>query len=107
MPGRKIRDESDARECLAAVRVAGGDRVAWAREHRVDARSLNAWRVALERRGQTRPQATAVPQLVELVPTTRYGGARYVVDLGAARIELDDGFSADTLQRVVRALRAC
>ena len=50
MPGRKIRDESDARECLAAVRVAGGDRVAWAREHRVDARSLNAWRVALERR---------------------------------------------------------
>jgi len=30
-----------------------------------------------------------------------------VVDLGAARIELDDHCSADTLQRMVRALRAC
>ena len=107
MPRRKIRDEADARECLAAVRVAGVDRVAWARAHSVDARSLNAWRVALERRGDLMPRATALPQLVELVPTTRSGGARYVVDLGAARIELDDGFSADTLQRVVRALRAC
>jgi hypothetical protein len=29
------------------------------------------------------------------------------VDLGEARIEIDDLCSADTLQRVVRALRAC
>lgn len=104
MRRRKIRDEADARACLAGVRSAGGDRVAWAHAHGVDARSLNAWRVALERRG-----SVAGAGLIELVPTSSpgLGMARYVVDLGAARIELDDHFSADTLQRVVRALRAC
>jgi hypothetical protein len=87
---------------LAAVRAAGADRVAWSRAHGVDARSLNAWRVALERR-----VASKRPTLVELVPAPLSPTARYVVDLGAARIELDDHCSADTLQRMVRALRAC
>lgn len=45
--------------------------------------------------------------LVELVPRPEPPAARYVIDLGAARIELDDRCSADTLQRVLRALRAC
>ena len=107
MRRRKIRDEADARACLAAVRATGGGRVAWSHAHGVDARSLNAWRVARERRGSTTRRA-GVPALVELVSTSpRRGAAQYVVDLGAARIELDDLCSADTLQRLVRALRAC
>lgn len=102
---RKIRDEADARSCLAAVRSAGGDRAEWARAQGVDARSLNAWRVALERRGSRRSPGS--PRLVELVPATASRGGRYVVDLGAVRIELDDSCSTETLQRLVRALRAC
>ena len=49
MRTRKIRDEADAKACLAAVRAAGGDRLRWAHAHPVDARSLNMWRVVLER----------------------------------------------------------
>ena len=104
---RKIRDEVDAKVCLAAVRAAGVDRVAWAHEHGVDARSLNAWRVALERRASKR-RVAAAPKLIELVPSSVPGaGARYVLDVGVARIEFDDACSGETLQRVVRALRAC
>ena len=104
---RKIRDEADARACLAAVRTAGGDRIAWAHAHGVDARSLNAWRVALERRGAKR-RAAAAPKLIELVSLSApHTAARYVLDVGGARLEFDDSCSADTLQRVVRALRAC
>lgn len=102
MRRRKIADESDARACLAAVQAAGGDRVAWAHAQGVDARSLNAWRVALARRGAGRVK------VVELVPRPApRSAARYVIDLGAARIEVDELCSEETLQRVVRALRAC
>ncbi len=31
----------------------------------------------------------------------------YVLDVGIARVEFDDMCSSDTLQRIVRALRAC
>ncbi len=107
MRSRKIRDEVDARACLAAVRAAGADRVAWSHAHGVDARSLNAWRVALERRASKRT-ATAGLKLIELVPSSApLAAARYVLDVGIARVEFDDMCSADTLQRIVRALRAC
>lgn len=112
MRRRKIKNEADARACLAAVRSAGGDAVTWSRAHGVDARSLNAWRVNLGR-GSKSAKATELA-LVELVPTAveRVGvgvsvGARYVLDLGAARLEFDDLCSADTLRRVVTAVRAC
>ena len=108
MRTRKIRDEADAKACLAAVRAAGGDRLAWSRAHGVDARSLNAWRVALERRAASKRRAAAAPKLIELVQSSApRAAARYVLDVGSARVEFDDSCSADTLQRVVRALRAC
>ena len=102
MQPRKIKDEADARACLAAVRAAGGDAVAWSRANGVDARSLHAWRMNL--RPHTQPKK---PALVELVPATRSDRAQYVIDLGEIRVEFDDFCSAETLQRVVRALRAC
>ncbi|MBM4280270.1 MAG: hypothetical protein FJ137_05775 [Deltaproteobacteria bacterium] len=37
--------------------VAGGDAVGWSRAHGVDARSLRAWRMNLDRRGTGRSQA--------------------------------------------------
>jgi hypothetical protein len=62
MEARKIRDEDDARRCLAAATTSGRPRAAWAREHGVDARSLNAWRLTLERSVRRAP-----PRLAELV----------------------------------------
>jgi hypothetical protein len=106
---RKIRDEEDARACLAAVRAAGGERTAWAHAHGIDARSLNAWRVAIDRRAAKR-RAAAGPKLIELVPSSAprsAAAARYVLDVSTGRVEFDDACSAETLQRVVRALRAC
>jgi hypothetical protein len=100
MQPRKIKDEADARACLAAVRAAGGDAVGWSRANGVDARSLHAWRMNL------RPRSKST-KLVELVPTTRPSGAQYVLDLGVARLEFDDLCSSETLQRVIRVLRGC
>lgn len=105
MRRRKIKDEADARACLAAVRSGGGDGVAWSRAHGVDARSLNAWRVNLGRSSKS-AKVTELA-LVELVPPPSGARARYVLDLGAARLEFDDLCSADTLRRVVTAVRAC
>jgi transposase-like protein len=56
MEARKIVDDADARRCLAAVAASGRPRATWAREHGVDARSLNAWRITLARRDARRPQ---------------------------------------------------
>ncbi|MFT6161752.1 MAG: transposase-like protein [Myxococcota bacterium] len=50
MPRRKIRDEQDALDCLMAAKTSGLARSEWARAHGIDERSLNGWRVALERR---------------------------------------------------------
>ncbi len=105
MRRRKIKDEADARACFAAVRAAGGDSVAWSRAHGVDARSLHAWRMNLSR--SSKPRTANPPALVELVPTGMRGGAQYVLDLGVLRIEFDDACSTATLERVVKALRAC
>jgi hypothetical protein len=58
--GRKIRDEADAKVCLAAARAVGGNRATWARTHGVDARSLNAWRVALDKRAASTQRRKAI-----------------------------------------------
>lgn len=49
---RKITDEREAQRCLAAAKAAGGTIKQWARAHGIDARSLNAWRMNLGRRGR-------------------------------------------------------
>ncbi len=103
---RKIEDERDARACLKAAKAAGLTAGEWAREHGVDGRSLNAWRINLS--GRAKSSATAKPGLVELVPAPRSGiDARYLVRVGDAEIELTDSFREETLVRLVRALRSC
>ena len=106
MAGRKIRDEADARRCLRGVAVAGGDAVGWSRAHGVDARSLRAWRMNLDRRGTGRSQALQVVELVTVTPA-QAAVARYVLTIGDVAVEFDDAFSGETLARVVRALRTC
>jgi len=109
---RKIEDERDARACLKAAKAARLSAGEWARQHGIDGRSLNAWRVNLERRGTTsrskRARTATELGLVELVPApaARVEG-RYLVRIAGAEIELTDDFRDETLARLVRALRSC
>lgn len=104
MAGRKIRDEADAHRCLRAAGISGGSDLEWANAHGVDARSLRAWRMKLERTGAHRGGL----RLVELVPTTPSSpGARYVLSRGDVRVEFDDACAVDTLLKIVRVLRTC
>ena len=102
---RKIDDEREARAFLKAAKLAGVSLKTWARTHGIDGRSLNAWRINLERGAARIP---APVRLVELVPSpeTRSGG-QYLVRVADASIELGEDFRDETLVRIVRALRSC
>ena len=80
---------------------------AWARARGIDGRSLNAWRINLERsRADARGRSRS--RLVELVPTGEVSSAaRYALRVADVTIELGDDFREETLVRIVRALRAC
>jgi hypothetical protein len=109
---RKIADEADARKCLAAVARSGGDLGAWTRAHGVDGRSLNLWKLNLERRprrASARPESKALT-VVELVPDRGAPvvlGARYALEVAGVRLELGDDFQEDAVRRLVRVLRSC
>ena len=53
---RRVDDELEARRCLQAVAASGRSLGAWAREQGIDGRSLNAWRMNLERGEGRRPR---------------------------------------------------
>lgn len=100
----KIENEREARRCLKAAKAAGLTPGAWAREHGIDGRSLNAWRVNLSRS----EAGTRAPRLIELVAAPPVGAEpRYVVRVGEVAIELGDDFRDESVVRLVRALRAC
>ena len=99
MEKRKIRDEFDARSCLAAQAASGLTLSAWARREGIDGRSMNLWRVNLAR------WAAPTLRLVELVPTQ--AAAPYVVRCGPLSLEVGDGFHEATLLRLLRVLAAC
>jgi transposase-like protein len=113
--GRKIENERDALRCLRKVGHAGLSVGEWARAHGIDGRSLHAWRIAIARRGvpARHRKASAKPKraelaLVELVPAaSRDSAGRYVLVVGAARVEFGDDVSVATLRRVFEALRSC
>lgn len=106
---RKILDAQDAQSCLLAAEAAGLSPRDWARQHDLDARSLNLWRIHLARRAS--PSAPSVPptkpRLVELVPAAPRSQARYVLHVAGATVELTDDFRDDSLARLVRVLRSC
>ena len=120
MAGRKVFNEQDARRCLTAVKASRGELGAWAREHGIDGRSLNLWRVNLERRGELRVRA-ATPKLVELVVAPRpvvgprappaagtgCGSMPFVVRIGGVELEVFDHFEEASLRRLVGVLKSC
>jgi hypothetical protein len=96
---RKVRDEVDARRCLAAMAARGATLKAWANANGVDGRSLHMWKLNLAR-GKACPEAPL--RLVELIEAHRPSpSARYVVRLGDVEIEVDDGFRDETLRRLL------
>ena len=109
MPGRKIADETDAHACLEAAMRSGLPRAEWARAHGVDARSLNAWRLNLERRsaGVAEPPELRLVELVsEAAPRQPVGSGVHLV-LGDLVVEVDRGFDAGTLARVLDVAAPC
>lgn len=116
--GRKIETESEAWRCLRVATRGGLSAGEWARAHGIDGRSLQAWKVNLERREASarprrrKPKAAATARaLVELVPAApsvaAAGRGRYVLEVARARVEFGDDVSDATLHRVLEALRSC
>lgn len=111
MEPRKIRSEADARRCLAAAAQSGVPRVAWAQEHGIDARSLNAWRVNLARgRHDTerQPSSAATPglRLVELVAANPPAPTAYRVRCGLFEVEVAGEIDAGRLGQLLRVMAA-
>ena len=104
MAGRKVLDADDARACLAAAAEAGVARVAWAREHGVDARSLNAWRLALTRH-ERRPASK--PEVVEWIAAPARNAPAFLVHAGRFAVEVDPDFDAGALKRLLAVVAAC
>ncbi len=112
MPGRKIRDESDARACLRAVEASGLERSRWARQHGVDARSLNAWRLNLARREVSTGAVTFVELVPDLDGDSWEGRAvdtsrTLRLEAGLYAIEIPEDFDEVHLSRVLRVVATC
>ena len=109
MERRKVRDEAEARQALAAVERVGGRIGVWARASGIDGRSLRMWKLNIERRqSAARAGGARGPvSLVELVPTTAMSAARYVLRSGGLSFEFGDEAREETLRRVVAVMRAC
>lgn len=103
MAGRKIEGEAEARRHLAALARSGLELADWARREGVDGRSLNMWRVNLERRGRMR----APQRLVELVPAAAPRPRGYVVRCGRFSVELGDDFDQGALFRILEVVAEC
>ena len=118
MAGRKVRGAEDARACMRAVAQSGLTRRDWAVAHGVDARSLHLWDLRLRQGAMPPPRprpALPVPRsvprpvrFVELVAEAAPGGAaRYRLEVGRVRIEVDEDFSEAALTRLLRVVTAC
>ena len=110
MAGRKIRDAADAHACLNAEKVVRGrKRVEWARDHGIDGRSLNAWRINLRRQGKPAARRTGSARLVELVaaPAISSEPVRFVVRCRAMAVEVDPHFDEAALLRLLRVVASC
>lgn len=107
---RKLQNEAEAVSALKAAAASGQPRAAWARAHGLDGRSLNGWRVALEQRERTRRRAESRDlRIVELVARAPDLSPRpyYRVLCGELAVEVDDGFQAETLRRLLAVVQTC
>ncbi len=113
---RRVRDEADARSCLASVEASGMTLYPWARANGVAVRSLGRWRerVALidARTQREAPRSKRVklpePRLVEVTVTPREPApVRDDVVVGRFRVVVGDDFAESTLARLLRVVASC
>lgn len=107
MAGRRIINEHDARRCLAAVRRTGLSLARWAHAHGVDGRSLNLWRLNLERRAGRRPLGSGLVELVPVGMVPTESPAPYRLRVGGVELEVLASFDADSLRRLIAVLKSC
>lgn len=79
MAGRKVANADEALTLLGVYQDTEGSLAAFARSRGIDGRSLNAWRINLERSGAVE---TSLLEFVELVPTAAETGACFQVRCG-------------------------
>ncbi len=106
MTPRKVADRDEAVQLLHEATASGLPRAAWARQHDIDARSLNVWRVILERPNRARP--TPPLRLVELVPRAvapPHAGGR--IRCGALIVEVDPSFEDHVLAHGLAVVARC
>lgn len=106
MTRRTIRDAEDARRCLAAAEESGLGRAAWAQANGVNARSLNAWRLNLERAEGKEP-ALRLVELVAAAPSAPPPAVEYRVRCGPFTVEVDEAFDDHALGRLLRVVAGC
>lgn len=106
MAGRRIRDERDARECLRAAAGSPLERAEWARDHGIDPRSLNAWRINLGRSGEPHH---GMLELVAATADARVDKAAqvYTVRCGGFAVEVGPDFDEHVLARLLGVVAAC
>ena len=102
MEARKVRSADEARWCLAEAVGSGRPRALWAREHGVCARSLNAWRINLER-----PEHRPGLRLVELVAAAPATKPVYRIRCGGFEVETSGEFDEVALGRLLRVVASC
>lgn len=110
MPGRKILNAADAHACIESIATSGQPLIEWCRKHRVDGRSLNAWRHHLGRGLGPAPAHVAAPvlQLVELVAEPAPDrGPTYTIRVGAFAVEVGAGFEPAVLGRLLEVVARC
>ncbi len=106
---RKMKGRVDAKKCLARWRKSGLSMSDWATENRVDCRSLNGWRLAMERHAEVEEAKRAslvelvLPEAVVSSPEQR---TCFVVRAGCFEIEVLTDFDSDGLGRLLSAVRS-
>lgn len=102
--GRRVRNEADARACLAAVQRSGLALYGWCKANQMDYAVLYRWRLRLKAAPSTELR------LLEVVPTptaTAREKPRYTLVAGNFRVEVGDDFVDETLARLLRVACAC
>lgn len=101
---RKVASRDEAIRLLSEAAASGLERAVWARQNGINARSLNLWRVHLERQ-HSRPPAIRLVELVPAATTPKDSGVR--LRCGAVVVEVDAHFDERTLARVLAAVSSC
>lgn len=100
---RKVRDERDAHTLLREQASSGLSVPEFCERAGVDGRSLNCWRVNLERSGAVNTVSSPPPmRFLEVVSAeTPIARPVYRVSIGELVIEVGDDFQEDTLGRLL------